>query len=73
MDVIIGCIGLGVTIIGSAVGLGIKMGSVSTELRGLKEQVQLFISARNGGTQCQRHEDAIGELRRDMDEVRNAM
>ena len=71
MEIAIGCVGLGLTIVGSAVGVGWKIGVLATQVSGLKDQVGAFVAARNGGSQCQRHEDAIAELRRDVEEIKS--
>ena len=67
MEMIFGGVALALSIIGSSVGLGMKIGGLSGKVSAMKETLDKFTEARNGGTQCQRHEDAIAELRRDVD------
>jgi len=60
------------SVVAGAVVVGIRLGALATTVANLSEQVSQFVRARNGGTQCQRHEDAIDELRRDVANLKGA-
>jgi len=60
------------SVVAGAVVIGVRLGTLATTVAHLSNQVSQFVQARNGGSQCQRHEDAIEELRRDVAELKEA-